>query len=279
MGTLISTAELDTRLGDSNTVVVDCRFDLGDPAAGERQYAEAHLPGARYAHLDEDLSDLSRHGLGRHPLPSAASFCSALRRLGISRGSYVVAYDGGSGAIAARLWWMLRAMGHAQVAVLDGGFEAWRGEGRALESDPVRARPGDFFGEFDLATVLDSDAVAAGLTDGSVLLLDARGAQRFSGEVEPLDKVAGHVPGAHNRPFLDNLRDGRFLPRDELAAAYRAVLGNRSPQEVVHMCGSGVTACQGLLAMEHAGLAGSRLYAASWSGWISDPSRPVATGG
>jgi thiosulfate/3-mercaptopyruvate sulfurtransferase len=278
MGTLISSAELAARLDDPGLVVVDCRFELSDPAAGARQYAAGHIPGARYANLDQDLSDLSRVGQGRHPLPSAERFSAALRRLGVGRGSSVVAYDGGSAAYAARLWWMLRAMGHGDVAVLDGGFEAWRSEGRPLDTALPEVAPGDFSGEFERARMLDSDQVAAALAEGSILLLDARGGERFRGEVEPLDRVAGHVPGAVNRPFTDNLRDGRFLPREQLATAFRSLLGGHAPEAVVHMCGSGVTACQNLLAMEHAGLLGSRLYPASWSGWISDPARPVATG-
>ncbi len=278
MGTLISAEELQTRLGEPGLVIVDCRFDLADPEAGARAYAAAHLPGAVHADLDRDLSDLGKRGAGRHPLPDAADFVAATRRLGICGDSFVVAYDSGSGAIAARLWWLLRATGHQTTAVLDGGFEGWQREGRPTTHQTLAPAPGDFSGEYDASMMVDVDQVVAGLADNSLLLLDARAAERFSGEVEPLDKVAGHVPGALNRPFNDNLRGGFFLPREELAATFIAQLGDRSPSEVAHMCGSGVTACHNLLAMEHAGLAGSRLYAPSWSGWISDPSRPTAVG-
>jgi thiosulfate/3-mercaptopyruvate sulfurtransferase len=278
MGTLISADALQAQLGAPDLVVVDCRFDLADSAAGERAFAEAHIPAAVYAHLDRDLSDLDCPGQGRHPLPDAGAFSATMRRLGVSDTSFVVAYDGASGAFAARLWWMLRAMGHRRAAVLDGGFEAWQRDGRRVERDIRAPQPGSFEGGFDRSWILDCEAVAEGLADGSLVLIDARGAQRFSGEVEPLDRVAGHIPGALNRPFTDNLRDGRFLSADELAEAYRALIGKRLPGAVAHMCGSGVTACHGVLAMEHAGLVGSRLFAASWSGWISEPSRPVAVG-
>lgn len=278
MGTLIDTETLAGSLQDPRLVLVDCRHDLADTDAGARAFAAGHLPDAHFVHLDCGLSDLGRSGHGRHPLPSAADFCSTMRGLGVSRNSRVVAYDSGSGAFAARLWWMLRAMGHMDVEVLDGGFEAWQREGRPLQADVAAYAEGNFEGDYDPSTMLDADALAAGLADGSLVLVDARAAPRFRGDVEPLDAVAGHVPGARNRPFMDNLRDGRMLPREDLAAAFRAVIGECAPSRVVHMCGSGVTACQNLLAMEHAGLRGSRLYPDSWSGWISDPSRPVATG-
>ncbi|GAB3792996.1 sulfurtransferase [Dyella agri] len=278
--TLISAAEL-AALPPDEVLIVDCRKDLADPAKGRRDYLAGHIPGAVYAELDTDLSDLSRQpeGLGRHPLPSAAAFSAVLARWGWRPGLQVVCYDAANGALAAaRLWWLLRLAGEYAVAVLDGGYAAWQAAGLPTETAvPQRAATTAAL-SFDPAQVLlDHTALHA---TPAPLLLDARAAPRYRGDTEPLDPVAGHVPGALNRPFADNLAaDGRFKPATELRHEFLDLLGTRTPAEVVHMCGSGVTACHNLLAMEHAGLAGSRLYAPSWSGWVSDRSRPVATGG
>ncbi|BFI95572.1 MAG: sulfurtransferase [Rhodanobacter sp.] len=278
--TLVSAAEL-AALPPGEVLVVDCRKDLADPAKGRRDYAAGHIPGAVYAELDADLSDLSlqAQGFGRHPLPSAPAFSAVLGRWGWRPGLQVVAYDAANGALAAaRLWWLLRFAGERAVAVLDGGLAAWQAAGLPMEAAIPQRAATTVAVHFDPAlAVLDHATLHAA---PAPLLIDARAAPRYRGDVEPLDPVAGHVPGALNRPFADNLAaDGRFKSAAELQREFRAVLGARAPAEVVHMCGSGVTACHNLLAMEHAGLAGSRLYAPSWSGWVSDRSRAVATGG
>ena len=277
--TLIDAQALYELCSRQPLLIVDARHELADPEKGARAYAEGHLPGAVYAHLDRDLSDLRKTGLGRHPLPDAADFSQVLARWGYTGAQQVVVYDDGSGAIAARLWWMLRLVGHRHVAVLEGGFPAWNAAGLALtrERPPEAAQIAEL--GFDFDQVVYVDELQRLLGQGEVLLLDARAAPRYRGEVEPIDPVAGHVPGARNRPFSDNLdAAGRFKHADELREEFSALLGAIPPERVVHMCGSGVTACHNLLAMEHAGLAGSRVFAPSWSGWISDRSRPVATG-
>lgn len=277
--TLIDPATLAAMAPDQ-VLIVDCNFDLADPARGEREFRQGHIPGAVYASLDDDLSDLSRQrdGLGRHPLPLESAFNAVLSRWGWRAGMPVVSYDAGSGALAAaRLWWLLRLAGVRDVAVLDGGLAAWQKAGLPLEQGEAVPRPAtDVKLHYDEKQMLLDHAA---LGDGSQQLLDARAAPRYRGDVEPLDRVGGHVPGALNRPFSDNLaEDGHFKPAAQLRAEFSAVLGSTKSTDVVHMCGSGVTACHNQLAMEHAGLHGSRLYAPSWSGWISDHSRPVAKG-
>ena len=263
-------------------LTVDCRFDLADPGKGRREFLDGHIPGAVYASLDDDLSDLARQaqGLGRHPLPLESAFNALLSRWAWRPGLQVVSYDAGSGALAAaRLWWMLRLAGVGEAAVLDGGYAAWRAAALPIESGAATARPAGVVSlRYDASQLLLDHAA---VRDGAAgQLLDARAAPRYRGEVEPLDRIGGHVPGALNRPFADNLgADGRFKPAAQLRDEFTALLGATAPAQVVHMCGSGVTACHNLLAMEHAGLPGSRLYAPSWSGWVSDPARPVATGG
>ena len=261
-------------------LIVDCRFALSDPGKGGRDFLEAHIPGAVYASLDRDLSDLSKQGLGRHPLPDVAAFAQTLSRWGWRKGQWVVAYDDASGALAAaRLWWMLR-IAKIDACVLDGGWQAWIAASLPVEhgaAAPREVTKVDL--PFDPGSVVYFEELEALRARPSTLLLDARAAPRFRGESEPLDRAAGHVPGARNRPFAQNLSvDGRFKSAQALRAEFDALLGERSPHDVVHMCGSGVTACHNLLAMEAAGLHGSRLFAPSWSGWVSDPSRPVATG-
>ena len=280
--TLVSPEAVAETLGDPSLRLVDARFVLAgaDPQAGERAWRESHLPGAGYVHLDRDLSDLRKPvSEGRHPLPDAAGFRAVLERLGIAPTDLVVVYDAGDGAMAAaRFWWLMKLLGHARVAVLDGGYAAWTALGLPVTDDapaPVRSvYPGDF----DRRLVADTAQVQQRLAANDVVLLDARAPERFRGDVEPLDRVAGHVPGARNRPLSMNLAHGRFRPADELRAEFLSLLDGAAPADVLLQCGSGVTACHNLLAMEHAGLHGARVYAPSWSGWISDPSRPVATG-
>ena len=277
--TLISAAEL-AALPPSDVLIVDCRYVMADAAQGERDYRAGHIPGAVFASLDQDLSDLSRQseGLGRHPLPSESAFTDVLGRWGWLPGLQVVAYDTANGAMAAaRLWWLLRLAGERAVAVLDGGLAAWQAAGLPLETGAVERTPTQVVVHYEPSQViLDHDVV---IGQSHQVVLDARATPRYRGDVEPLDRVGGHIPGALNRPFADNLAaDGCFKDADALRREFLAVLGDHMPSQVVHSCGSGVTACHNLLAMEHAGLAGSRLYAPSWSGWISDPSRPVAKG-
>lgn len=278
---LIDVGALAARLSEPGLVVLDCRFDLGDANAGWQAYGRGHIAGAHYAHLDTDLSDPGRSGMGRHPLPDPALFAAILGRYGIEAGSQVVCYDAAGGALAAaRAWWLLRACGHRRAALLDGGWPAWCSAGAAVASDKPVQRIGDYPLRWNgTACIDDAGELAAALADGRILLVDARAAARFRGEIEPIDPRAGHVPGAVNRPYTDNLQaDGRFRPAAELRVEFDRLLAGRSPRQVVHMCGSGVTAAHNLLAMEHAGLSGSRLYAPSWSGWIADPGRPIATG-
>ncbi len=280
IGTLISVDGLLAALaaGEGMTLV-DTSFDLADPAAGEAAWRAAHLPGALYLHLERDLSGPKTGRNGRHPLPERAAFAATLGRAGITPATRVVAFDAQDGPYAARLWWMLRWMGHERVAVLDGGVAAWRAAGGVLTQGLPPSTAAPPYPECPpLTATIDAPALAAEL--GRVRLLDARAGERFRGEVEPLDRAAGHIPGATNRFFKDNLdADGRFKPAAQLRAEFRALLGANNPSTTVHQCGSGVTACHNLLAMEHAGLGGSRLYPGSWSEWSADPARPVARGG
>jgi thiosulfate/3-mercaptopyruvate sulfurtransferase len=284
--TLIEASEL-AALPPHDVLIVDCRFELMAPgngerdvAKGERDYLEGHIPGAVYASLDKDLSDLSRQveGLGRHPLPLESAFSSVLSRWGWRPGLQVVSYDTAGGSLAAaRLWWLLRLVGVQDVAVLNGGYGAWLAAGLPVDAGNVTRTPSKVELHYDTSRHLVDHAHL--LDAPERLLLDARAAPRYRGDVEPIDRVGGHVPGAHNRPFSDNLGgDGRFKSATQLRQEFLDVLGTHASQDVVHMCGSGVTACHNLLAMEHAGLAGSRLYAPSWSGWVSDPGRPIAKG-
>lgn len=272
---------LDARATASTAVrLLDARFALGDPHAGAAAYAQGHLPGALQADLDRDLADLGKRGQGRHPLPDSDAFAARLGAWGIGPETPVVVYDAGDGSMAAaRAWWLLRLIGHARVAVLDGGLAAWQAAGLPLSTavPEVTALPA-YPRRFDPAQVVSAEQVQARIGGAPGGLLDARAGERFRGEVEPLDPVAGHVPGAVNRPFALNVDNGRLRPAAELRAALQPLIGTHAPDDVVVMCGSGVTACHLLLAMEVAGLPGARVYAGSWSGWVSDPARPVATG-
>lgn len=267
----------DVDLHRDDLRIFDCRFALNDTAAGERAWTQAHLPGARYAHLDRDLSGPHAPGAGRHPWPSADAFGAWLGRNGVTPQTQVVAYDTGDGAFAARLWWLLRVAGHARVAVLDGGFARWTALELPTDVEAHEVVVTSYPLRFDDARLLDPEAVAARVAAGATLL-DARGAERFRGDVEPIDRVAGHVPGAINRPYPSNVEDGRFKPATRLTEEFGALLAGRAASDVIAMCGSGVTACHHLLAMAHAGLPGASLFTGSWSGWIEDPSRAIATG-
>ncbi len=277
--TLISTADLAERLHDPALVVVDVRHDLASPAHwGEERYAASHIPGARFAHLDRDLSAPMNGRNGRHPLPAPEQAAEALARLGIGNRSQVVAYDQGSGMFAVRVWWLLRWLGHDAVAVLDGGFDKWVREGRPVTVEVPQVEPATFAVGHVGPTLAAAD-VRRALDDGSLALVDARAPERFRGEVEPLDPVAGHIPGALNRPFASNLApDGTFKPADVLRREFAALLGTTPLESVAHYCGSGVSAAHNMLAMEIAGLPGTRLYPGSWSEWVADDARPVARG-
>ena len=282
--TLIEPAALAAHLADPDWAIVDCRFDLARPEWGARAWAAGHIPNALYAHLDRDLSGPRTALTGRHPLPAIAALTATFGRWGIDKEVQVVAYDQGAGAYAARLWWLLRWLGHEQVAVLDGGFAAWERAGLALETAATARAPRRFTAApaagLVVTTAALAQAVAAGaLTRGELTLVDARSADRFAGQNETLDPVAGHIPGARNHPFSGNLdAHGRFLSAPELRRCWADSLRERPAATLIAMCGSGVTACHNLLALEAAGLAGARLYAGSWSEWIRDPARPVARG-
>jgi thiosulfate/3-mercaptopyruvate sulfurtransferase len=274
--TLVSCDALLRHLTDPNWIVVDCRFSLSDSEAGRRAYEAGHIPGARYAHLDHDLSGSVADNTGRHPLPDSNVLCSTLGDWGITPHSQVVVYDDAGGAVAGRLWWLLRWLGHQSVALLDGGWQAWQMQDRPQSQVAPVVLPSRYPGSADWTAWLDSAEVRQELDDQSILLIDARAAERFRGEIEPIDPIAGHVPGAVNRPLQLNLNQaGYFKNPDQLRAEFEDLLAGRPATEVVHMCGSGVTACHNLLAMEIAGLCGSRLYAGSWSEWLRDPHRPV----
>ena len=281
---LISAETLAAHLHEPRWVALDCRFSLTDPQQGRRRYARAHLPGAHYAHLAHDLAGPVTADSGRHPLPDPRAFARRMQRWGITPQSQVVVYDDGAGAFAARLWWMLRAAGHAAVALLDGGVRGWNEAGGELTADlppPAEDAPAAAFTDFDTQPQLTTAEVERALAARHIVLLDARAAARYRGEHEPLDARAGHIPGASNLPFEHNLgADGRFLPAAELAARFAPAVAaaGGDASAVVHTCGSGVTACHNLLAMEAAGLSGSALYVGSWSEWLRNPDRAIATG-
>ena len=277
--TLIDVAALGDHLADPHWVLFDCRFDLADTGHGRRDYEHAHLPGARYAHLDEDLSSPITPHTGRHPLPDPERLCAWLGEQGVDATKQVIVYDDSGGNMAVRLWWLLRWLGHPAVAVLDGGWQAWLAADLPVTADLPQPQPTRFDGTPDWDLVLTTDQVVGDLEHGEWRLIDARTPERFRGEAEPIDPVAGHIPGAVNLPLQRNLGpDGRFRPAAELRAMYLERLGPYAPQRSACLCGSGVTACHNLLAMEIAGLPGGRLYAGAWSEWIRDPARPVAVG-
>ncbi len=279
LNTLVSTAALAAMLDDPALVICDVRHDLGRPLAwGEDQFRAGHIPGARFVHLDRMLSAPLTGTNGRHPLPTPEVAAATFAQLGIDGSKQVVAYDQGPGAYAARLWWMLRWLGHDAVAVLDGGFARWSAEKRPLETVDRPFAPAAFAVR-KVTPHVNASGVRASIARRTLLLVDARGPERYRGETEPLDPVAGHIPGARNRPFTANLdATGTFKSPAALRAEWDAVLDGTSADLVVHQCGSGVTACHNLLAMEVAGLHGTRLYPGSWSEWCADPSRPMVKG-
>lgn len=272
--TLITCDVLADKIDNPDWIIVDCRYDLADPAAGHRAYLSAHIPGAVFADVHDDLSGPPLTDQGRHPLPAPEQLQMLFRRLGINNDSQVVVYDDSGGAFAGRLWWLLRYMGHTAVALLDGGWSAWTATGGSSAGGEQQNPPGNFSGVARrewLVTVNDIPAAP--------LLVDSRDAARYRGDEEPLDKVAGHIPGAVNRPWKTNLdHEGHFKPPEKLRDEFRQLLHGQDPSSAVYYCGSGVTACHNLLAAVHAGLPMPRLYAGSWSDWCADPARPVARG-
>ena len=280
MNMLVSCTDLAAHLDDPDWIIFDCRHDLMDLGKGERLYREGHIPDAHFAHLDIDLSGEKSGSNGRHPLPSPAAFSAFLARHGVAATSKIVAYDDAGGPYAARLWWLARWVGLNNVALLDGGLPAWTAAGLPLSREVPVPRPTALRTQANPLMLLSAAEVQARLRDDAAMtLIDARAPERYRGDVEPIDPVGGHIPGAYNRFFKDNLRaDLTLRTREELQAAFRAFAPGLIPDRVVHQCGSGVTACANLFAMEYAGLSGSKLYAGSWSEWVSDPVRPVSKG-
>lgn len=275
--TLVSPNDLQQHL--DTWLVVDCRFDLGDEDWGHRQYLESHIPGAVYASLSHDLAGPRTGTSGRHPLPSIDALASTFARLGIDAGTQVVAYDQDTNLFASRLWWCLRYLGHDAVALLDGGWARWLREGRPVASGEETRPPRTFVAAPRPEMAVTIDQVQRRLGDPDTLLMDARGPERFEGRTEPIDRVAGHIPGAINRFYRLNLDDsGTMRSPEQLRADYDALLGGRAPSQAIVYCGSGVSACHNVLAMEIAGLRGTKLYVGSWSEWSKDPARPVETG-
>jgi thiosulfate/3-mercaptopyruvate sulfurtransferase len=276
--TLVGTAQLAARLDDPDWVVFDCRHDLANPDIGTKEYAAGHIPGARFLHVDHDLAAPLTGKNGRHPLPDPEVFMRTLGKAGVDSARQVIAYDGQTGVYAARLWWMLRWLGHENVAVLDGGYAKWLAEQRPVSTAIPQPTPARFTGA-PRPLAVDAHAILSALGQPGRVILDARSADRFRGENETLDPVGGRIPGALNRFFKDNLdAGGCFKPAAELRLAFGALLAGAAPDSVVHSCGSGVSACHNLLAMEIADLSGSRLYPGSWSEWCSDTGRPIARG-
>jgi len=274
--TLISAADLAGHLDDAQLVIFDCRHDLMKPGAGAKLYAEGHIPGARFADTDHDLAGPKNGQNGRHPLPDPQAFMQWLGRNGVDATKQVVAYDNVGSSSAARLWWMLSWVGHQRAAVLDGGWEGWVKASLPVTTQTPTLTPVAFAGT-PRSTWVGAGDVLRNLETKELVVVDARAAERFKGLTEPIDPVAGHIPGARNRLYKDNLlADGSFKPADELRKEFTALLSGTTPDRVVHQCGSGVSACHNLLAMEVAGLSGSRLYPGSWSEWVADPKRPIA---
>jgi thiosulfate/3-mercaptopyruvate sulfurtransferase len=275
--TLVSADILAANLDNPNWRLFDCRFSLADATAGHKAFRQGHIPGAHYADLNQDLSAPVQSKTGRHPLPDFRVLGKKLGDWGVNNRSQIVVYDDAGGAFAGRMWWLLRTMGHTQVAVLDGGLGLWRKHNLPITTTLAKISPSQFRVYLDNQQWLDASQVADGLATGKITLLDARTPERFHGRQEPIDPVAGHVPKALNKPLPSNLdKAGQFLAADQLRRQFIQLIGAQRTEHVVHMCGSGVTACHNLLAMEIAGLSGSKLYAGSWSEWITNPNRAVA---
>jgi thiosulfate/3-mercaptopyruvate sulfurtransferase len=277
--TLISSKDLNPNLNDQDWVIIDCRFSLADTEAGFKAYRHGHIPNARCAHLDKDLSSNITDFTGRHPLPNFTQLVKKLGAWGIDNNSQVIVYDDASGAFAGRLWWLLRYLGHNKVAVLDGGYKHWQKLGFPVITTLPTIKPSIFRAYPVAPPVLTALDLQKSLARKAICLIDARTPERFCGEQEPIDPIAGHIPGAVNRPFQSNLDSkGFFLSTEVLRTQFKTLIGDKNPAQVVHMCGSGVTACVNLLAMEIAGLHGSKLYPGSWSDWITNKNRAVAIG-
>lgn len=277
--TLVSAATLHQQIDNPKWIIIDCRFSLANNDAGGYAYRHGHIPHARYAHLNNDLSSAITDFTGRHPLPDFTLLAKKLGAWGITNDSQVVVYDDAGGAFAGRLWWLLRCLGHDKVAVLDGGIQYWQKQGVSVTTTLPTIQPSTFRPYLNTTHWLKASQVQNSLAQKAICLIDARTPERYRGEQEPIDPVAGHIPGALNHAFQLNIDNkGLFLPSDSLRNQFKKLIGTTEPEQVVHYCGSGVTACHNLLAMEHAGLIGSKLYAGSWSEWIKDKNRTIATG-
>lgn len=277
--TIVSTEQLAQHLNDPDWIVFDCRFTLTNKEAGRQAYLTNHIPGARYAHLDDDLHSPATDKTGRHPLPDAQKLADKLSQWGVDGSKQVVVYDDSFGAMAVKMWWLLRWLGHDKVALLDGGLPKWNKEKRPLTPELPQVTPAKFVMQLHPEMIASVAEVENARQERCRMVIDARPEQRFTGEREPLDKVGGHIPGSINWVFDENLDlDGTYLPADELRESFKQLLKGVKPEQVIHTCGSGVTACHNMLAMQIAGLPGGKLYPGSWSEWIVDPERPVATG-
>lgn len=277
--TLISATTLKKNINNPKWIIIDCRFSLTNTDAGSYTYRHGHIPNARYAHLNNDLSSAITDLTGRHPLPNPTGLAKRLGSWGISNDNQVITYDDAGGAFAARLWWLLRSLGHDNIAVLNGGIQNWQKQGYALTTILPKIKSNVFRSYLNTSLWLNATQVQNYLAQKSICLIDARTPERYRGEQEPIDPIAGHIPGALNHPFQLNLdTNGLFLPANSLNNQFKQLIGSVAPEQVVHYCGSGVTACHNLLAMEYAGLCDSRLYAGSWSEWIRDKNRGIKTG-
>ena len=277
--TLVSSATLNQNLDNPNWVVVDCRFSLANSDAGGYEYRHGHIPQARYVHLNNDLSSAITSFTGRHPLPDFTLLAKKMGAWGIANNSQVVVYDDAGGAFAGRLWWLLRCLGHNNVAVLNGGIQHWQRQGFTLTTALPSIKPTIFRPYLNTSNWLSASQVENSLAQRAICLIDARNPERYRGEQEPIDAVAGHIPHALNRSFQLNLDSkGLFISAEQLIRHFKQLIGTATPEQVVHYCGSGVTACHNLLAMEYAGLTGSKLYPGSWSDWIRDKNRPISAG-
>ena len=276
---LISTQQLADQLRSDKIIICDCRHDLMDLEKGRRAYAEGHIPGAHFLHLDENLSGIKTGKNGRHPLPDIDAFAKKMGDIGIDGTKQVIAYDDAGGPYATRLWWLLRWLGHDNLSLLDGGINKWNAESRAIERTTPGAKPASFVATQKNGMTVDAHFILANIEQPAAIVVDARAPERYRGETEPIDPVAGHIPGALNRVFKNNLNaDGTFKSAAALQQEFSAMLGATPASQVINQCGSGVTACHNLFAMEIAGLSGSKLYPGSWSEWCADPERPTAKG-